>query len=85
MQYFVPLQLGVVCSILWANLNYESYEKVFGSLPDTNHWQIGSLSIHGHPLTIHFIVNEVFMVFFFGVVMVEVTTAVTSGMPSERN
>ncbi len=74
-EYSIPLLFGVILAILSANLlgeefyhNYIHY-PLFG--PD--------FTVLGHPLTFHFIINDIFMVFFFGIATVEITQAVLPG------
>lgn len=61
-RFFIPLQLGIIAGLLWANLDYQSYES----------------SVSGHSV-FHFIINDIFMTFFFGIAMVHVTTALLPG------
>ena len=64
--YFIPLQLGILTAMIWANFGYDSYTSIW-------------LSSDPHALTVHFFVNDVFMALFFGVAMVHVTTALLPG------
>jgi NhaA family Na+:H+ antiporter len=64
--FFVPLQLGIVTALIWANVSPDSYENLW-------------LSSDPHALTVHFFVNDVFMALFFGIAMVHVTTALLPG------
>jgi NhaA family Na+:H+ antiporter len=57
-EFSIPLIAGVVVAILWANVAPDSYHH-FNHSP-----LIGSISFH-------FITNELFMVFFFGIAAVE--------------
>jgi len=65
----LPLLLGVGAALLWANLDHGSYEAFVHASP---------FGEHG-PLSIHFIVNDFFMVLFFGVAAKEITEAVLPG------
>jgi len=58
-EFSVPLLAGVVIAVVWANLDAAGYRS-FNSTPF-----IGGL-------TFHFISNELFMVFFFGIAAVEI-------------
>ena len=50
----VPLQLGIVLALIWANAHPESYELVLGTRSDTIRlWS--NAEAFGHPLTIHYI------------------------------
>ena len=72
-EFSVPLLLGVVVAMLWANLDHESYEHVI-------HWApIANLEIFGHLVTHHWFVNDVFMVFFFGIAAKEITESCLPG------
>ena len=39
----------------------------------------GEVALFGHPLTVHFLVNDVFMVFFFGIAAKEITESCLPG------
>ncbi|HEX9814876.1 MAG TPA: Na+/H+ antiporter NhaA, partial [Myxococcota bacterium] len=41
--------------------------------------QLGHLSVFGHHLTLHFLVNDIFMVFFFGIAAKEITESCLPG------
>lgn len=63
-----PLLMGVLGALIWANLDHDGYEAV----------------IHMEPFGIHalspqFLVNDLFMVFFFGIAAKEITEAVLPG------
>ncbi|HKZ16814.1 MAG TPA: Na+/H+ antiporter NhaA [Geobacteraceae bacterium] len=65
-EFSIPLIAGVVVALLWANIAPDSYNHL-------NHAPlIGSLSFH-------FITNELFMVFFFGIAAVEITQSCLPG------
>ncbi len=68
-EFSIPLIAGVVVALLWANLDPHSYHAF----------------LH-HPLTpfseainFHFLVNDIFMVFFFGIAAVEITQSIQPG------
>lgn len=65
-EFSIPLLLGVVVAVIWANLNPAGYDH-FINAP-----QFGGLSFH-------FISNELFMVFFFGIAAVEITQSCLPG------
>ncbi len=65
-EFSVPLLAGVVLAVVWANLDPAGYHS-FNSTP-----LIGGLSFH-------FISNELFMVFFFGIAAVEITQSFLPG------
>ena len=72
-EFSIPLLAGVVIALLSANLNWEWYEHTIHALP------FGDVSIFGHQLTVHFLINDIFMVFFFGIAAKEITEACLPG------
>ena len=69
-KFSVPLITGVVLALVWANLDFQHYKAfLFSPLID-------NFTILGHDITFHFLVNDIFMVFFFGIAAVEITEAV---------
>lgn len=71
-EYSLPLILGVVMALLWANIHYESYEYVFT-------YVLWPFQLFNHTVTLQFLIDDVFMVFFFGIAAVEITQAVCPG------
>ena len=69
--YSLPLLLGILVAIVFANVSYEDYNYAFGK---KGSWEPGHLSIFGHHVTISFLVNDIFMCFFFGLAAKEVRT-----------
>jgi NhaA family Na+:H+ antiporter len=67
--YSIPLITGVVVAVVWANLDHASYELV-------NHWSPFGEDSH---YNFHFLMNDLFMVLFFGVAAKEITEAVLPG------
>lgn len=65
-EYSIPLISGVLVALLWANLDYHSYHGL------VYHKLFGNIDLH-------FLVNDIFMVFFFGLAAVEITTSVLPG------
>ncbi len=65
----LPLLMGVGAALLWANLDHGSYEAFSHASP------FGEQG----PLSVHFFVNDLFMVLFFGVAAKEITEAVLPG------
>ena len=65
-EFSVPLIAGVVLALIWANHAPESYARFL----HTN--LIG-------PVSIHFLTNDIFMVFFFGIAAVEITQSFLPG------
>ncbi len=67
-EFSLPLILGVIISLIWANLGHHSYHEFL-------HYQPFGLKY----LSFHFIFNDIFMVFFFGIAAVEITQSVLPG------
>ena len=88
-EYSIPLILGVIVGLVWANINFDIYHDVvefdfwnFGKGPfldDGKHHDLNDFQIFGKHVTVHFLVNEVFMVFFFGIAAKEITESVLPG------
>ena len=88
-EYSIPLILGVVAGLVWANIDFPSYHDVvefdfwnFGKGPfldDGEHHDLNDFYIFGKHVTVHFLVNEVFMVFFFGIAAKEITESILPG------
>lgn len=64
--YSVPLILGVISAFLWANIHWESYYNFI------NFKVIGSIDVR-------FLINDIFMVFFFAVAAIEITMSLLPG------
>jgi len=66
--YSLPLLIGIIVALIWANISYESYHH-FLEMP-----------IFGFEhITPHFLVKEIFMVLFFAIAMVEIVESVSPG------
>lgn len=65
-EFSIPLLTGVVVALVWANLDPSGYQT-FNTTPF-----LGGLSFH-------FVSNELFMVFFFGIAAVEITQSCLPG------
>lgn len=73
-EYSVPLILGVVVGIVFANISPALHKDIIHYAPfgkDAN--------IFGHQLDVEFLINEVFMVFFFGLAAKEITQSILPG------
>ena len=67
--YSIPLISGVIVAVLWANLDHASYEALI-------HWSpLG----HESHFNFHFLMNDIFMVLFFGIAAKEITEACLPG------
>lgn len=72
-EFSIPLLAGVPVALLAANFSPEWYAHAI-------HWQpFGPVDVFGHDLTLHFIINDLFMVFFFGIAAKEITEACLPG------
>ena len=82
-EFSVPLMAGVILAVIWANLSPTSYYAAvhapfheFGpylSMGD----RVADMHAHGwaHYFTLHFLINDIFMVVFFGIAAKEITEA----------
>ncbi|HUH03608.1 MAG TPA: Na+/H+ antiporter NhaA [Kofleriaceae bacterium] len=68
-EFSIPLIGGVIAALLWANLGPESYAAFLHYSPFGEH----------SDLTFHFLFNDIFMVFFFGIAAGEITEACLPG------
>ncbi len=73
-EFSIPLIVGVVAGLAVANIDNHFYEK----LVDAHVFGEGA-EIFGRSITAHFLINEIFMVFFFGVAAKEITASVLPG------
>ncbi|MFQ5513349.1 MAG: Na+/H+ antiporter NhaA [Myxococcota bacterium] len=72
-EFSIPLLLGVGVALVVANLWPGWYAHAL-------HWEpFGKLTVLGHAVSLHFLVNDVFMVFFFGIAAKEITEACLPG------
>lgn len=65
-EFSLPLLCGVIAALVWANTSPDSYDRFL------HHSFLG-------PLSFHFLTNDIFMVFFFGIAAVEITQSVLPG------
>lgn len=82
-EFSIPLIIGVLCAMIWANVGPDSYH----ALVHTPVHQLGTIFQHAvthdasshsgwdHYLTLHFLVNDIFMALFFGIAAKEITEA----------
>jgi NhaA family Na+:H+ antiporter len=78
-QFSVFLLTGTVLALILANAAPETYKALVYTvlIPDSN--PIIHALTHGKPFDMYFIVNELFMVFFFGIAMKEVSESFLPG------
>jgi NhaA family Na+:H+ antiporter len=69
----LPLILGVLTALVWSNIDMHSYHAV------THEPLWEGAQMLGHTLSLHFVVNDIFMCFFFGLAIMEVTEALLPG------
>ncbi len=75
-EYSIPLILGVIFSLVVANINEEAYHHM------VEYPLMGEgVKLFGHDFTLHFFFNDIFMVFFFGIAAKEITESVLPGGP----
>jgi len=72
-EFSIPLLAGVVVAMVSANLAPAWYDQT------VNGRLFGDVSLLGHEITLHFLVNDIFMVFFFGIAAKEITEACLPG------
>ncbi|MEL7565260.1 MAG: Na+/H+ antiporter NhaA [Dehalobacterium sp.] len=65
-EFSIPLIAGVIIAVIWANLSPEGYHHFVHN------------EILGN-LTVHFLINDIFMVFFFAMATVEITQSLLPG------
>jgi NhaA family Na+:H+ antiporter len=66
-EFSIPLIAGVVLAVVWANLAPESYHHIVHT------------PILGEKISLHWLVNDVFMVFFFAIAGVEIVNSLSPG------
>lgn len=66
-EFSIPLIAGVVLAVVWANLAPESYHHIVHT------------PIIGEHINLHWLVNDVFMVFFFAIAGVEIVNSLSPG------
>lgn len=69
LEFSIPLISGVVVALIWANVRPESFAHFL-------HW---SPFGHDSHLNFHFLINDIFMVFFFGIATKEITESCLPG------
>ena len=73
-EFSLPLILGVIVALIVANVNPEAYEHLIHAMPFGD-----GVLLMGHEVTAHYLVNDIFMVFFFGIAAKEITEACLPG------
>ncbi len=85
-EFSIPLISGVLLAIAWANLSPHSYHAAihapfhqFGAWLHADHAMEVSHDGWEHLFTAHFLINDIFMVVFFGIAAKEITEACLAG------
>ena len=73
-EFSIPLVVGVVAGLAAANIDQASYEKLVDY-----HLFGADAAVFGRPITVEFLINEMFMVFFFGVAAKEIVESALPG------
>ena len=72
-EFSIPLLLGVAAALLAANIDPDGYQRIV-------HWRpFGDVALFGHTLDLHYLINDMFMVFFFGIAAAEIARACQPG------
>lgn len=86
-EFSVPLIMGVIFAMIWANVAPESYQRmvhtpiyalhtIFDTVdPDAAHADGAHAEGWDHYLSLHFLVNDIFMALFFGIAAKEIAEA----------
>jgi len=72
-QFSIPLIAGVFAALTLANLDEHLYHEII------DFKIFGDVAIFGHGIDVHFLINDIFMVLFFGVAAKEITEAMLPG------
>ena len=73
-EFSLPLIFGVVMGLVVANIDADLYKHLIHYAP------LGEgASLLGHKITLHFLINDIFMVLFFGIAAKEITESVLPG------
>ena len=73
-EFSIPLIAGVFVALVVANIDEHWYHHIV-------HYAVfgKDAAVFGHTITVHFLVNDVFMVLFFGIAMKEITESILPG------
>lgn len=81
-EFSLPLIAGVILAMVWANMDSESYHRMvhtpvyaLGSIFDGAESADAHHSDWDHYLTLHFLINDIFMALFFGIAAKEIAEA----------
>ena len=73
-EYSLPLIMGVLASLVLANLDSDLYRDIVHYAPFGH-----DARLFNHNVTVHFLINGMFMVLFFGIAAREITESVAPG------
>jgi NhaA family Na+:H+ antiporter len=73
-EFSLPLIFGVVAGLVLANIDYPLYDRLINA-PLINE----NVKFLGHLINLKFLINEFFMMFFFGIATKEITESVLPG------
>lgn len=71
-EFSIPLIGGVICALIAANMDEEMYHHMVD-------YHLFGWQFLGHDVTVHWLINDIFMVFFFGIAAKEITESVLPG------
>jgi len=75
LEFSLPLLSGVFLAVVWANISPEGYHHIMHQSLLGSWYPLGE----GHPITFHFLMNDIFMVLFFGIAAKEITESCLPG------
>ncbi|CAH0375122.1 unnamed protein product [Pelagomonas calceolata] len=85
-KYALPLILGICVALVAKNTSPNQYERWAGAASHRRrlfegepHPTLFGLSVHGHDVTLHFLINDVLMTLFFGLAVKEIAEAFQPG------
>ena len=85
-KYALPLILGICVALVAKNTSPNQYERWAGTTAHRRrlfegepHPTLFGLSVHGHDVTLHFLINDVLMTLFFGLAVKEIAEAFQLG------
>ncbi|MAB79810.1 MAG: sodium:proton antiporter [Planctomycetes bacterium] len=79
-EYSIPLVFGVIAALVFANVAPDTYHYLMGVGHGAAVWEFpGGLALFGHHLTLNYLINDIFMVFFFGIAAKQIVQACSPG------
>ena len=83
-KYALPLILGICVALVAKNTSPNQYERWAGAASHRRRLfedkpTLFGLSVHGHDVTLHFLINDVLMTLFFGLAVKEIAEAFQPG------